>query len=104
MSRAHFALVLALAFLPAPLQGADVSRYTDGKHGKGELKHINGLPVLVVEGTPEEIGEQVAVLTEKPLGRLFPFPRKMVEAHGAGVAWPVLVSLAQAMEPQFPPD
>jgi len=33
-------------------------RFRRPSHGKGELKYINGLPVVSLVGTPEEIGEQ----------------------------------------------
>ena len=44
--------------------------YPEAKHGKGELRIINEIPVLVVEGTPEEMGEQfgyLAAIPAKPL-------------------------------------
>src|SRR5262249_33421059 len=53
--------------------------YDEGKHGKGELKYINGLPILIVEGTPEEIGNQIGTLTKKPLGRLLDFPKELLK-------------------------
>jgi hypothetical protein len=107
MTRLPFVPALALAsglLLAAPAYSADASRYSDGRHGKGELKHVNGLPVLVLEGTPEEMGEDTAVLCKEALKKLLPFPKEMVKHEGAEVTWTLLVSLAKSMEPQFPPD
>jgi hypothetical protein len=100
---AHFFL-LAFVLTATPARAGDVSRYTDGKHGKGELRHVNGIPVMVLEGTPEEMGEQTAVLAADPLKRLFAFPREMVKRQGLEATWPFIVALAKSMEPNFPDD
>ena len=42
-------------------------RFPEGKHGRGELRYVNGLPVLLVQGTPAEIGDQLGTLALKPL-------------------------------------
>jgi isopenicillin-N N-acyltransferase like protein len=63
MKRFIVALVLCLTALPAV--GAD-RRFPEAKSGKGELKYVHGIPVLTVEGTPEEIGQQFGELALKP--------------------------------------
>jgi isopenicillin-N N-acyltransferase-like protein len=103
LSLAPLAL-LGCLLLTGPARAADESRYSDAKHGAGELKHVNGIPVLIVEGTHEEIGQQTAALTAKPARKLLDFPRELVKKEGAGAAWPLLMALAKSMEPQFPPD
>src|SRR5262245_52243726 len=55
-------LTLAIA---VPSFAAD-DRFPQAKSGKGELKYVNGVPVLTVEGTPEEIGTQFGELALKP--------------------------------------
>src|SRR5438270_1720965 len=40
--------------------------FPEAKHEKGELRYVGGVPVLVVAGTPEEIGTQMGVLAIKP--------------------------------------
>jgi hypothetical protein len=107
MSRLRLAtplVLLSCLLLAAPARAADESRYSDGKHGAGELKHVNGVPVLVVQGTPEEMGEQAAALTAKPAQKLLSFPRELIKREGAEAVWPLLIALARSMEPQFPPD
>ena len=39
-------------------------RYPTGRHKAAKLEYVNGLPVLVVEGTPEEIGEQIGQVAD----------------------------------------
>jgi hypothetical protein len=96
--------LLSCVLLAAPARAADESRYSDGKSGAGELKHVNGIPVLIVEGTPEDMGKQAGALVGKPLQKLVEFPRDLVKKEGMGALWPVLIATAKGMEPQFPPD
>jgi hypothetical protein len=61
---------------------ADEKRLPEGKFDKGELKYINGVPVLTLEGTPEEIGTQFGELALKPsdkplLGRVDSYMKQM---------------------------
>lgn len=73
--------VLAALVLAVPAPAAD-RRFPEGKSGKGELKYVNGLPVLTLEGTPEEIGKQFGELAltpaKKPLiGRVDSYMKQM---------------------------
>jgi hypothetical protein len=107
MSRLRLATSLVLLswlLLAVSARAADESRYSDGKHGAGELKHVKGIPVLLVQGTPEEMGEQAAALTAKPLQKLTAFPKELIRQAKAEAAWPLLLAAAKGMEPQFPPD
>ena len=75
MIRARWAVFFAAILIAETSLGraAEPFRFPEAKHKGGELKYINGLPVLTVAGTPEEIGEQVATLTAgsvKPPGRI----------------------------------
>src|SRR5262245_20932958 len=76
----------ALLLSPAALRADDPQpfRYPEAKHGAGELRYVNGVPVLTLAGTPEEIGEQVAVLGVKPAHRLLRFPRDFLRAATDG--------------------
>ncbi len=93
---------LGLLTLLFPVQAGDNFRYPEGKHGKGELRYVNGVPVLMVQGTPDEIGEQVAVLGLTPAKQFLQYPKELVERFGAGAMWPVILSTGKNMVPQFP--
>ncbi len=100
-------LLLACTFMAAiPLVAcADQPfRYTEGKYGKAELKYINDLPVLMVEGTPEEIGEQTAQLTRAPLKKLMNYAPDLLKAFGMESRLPLLKAVGKTMLPQFPKD
>ena len=53
-------VVLSLAFVPLVGRADQPFRYTAGKFGKAELKYVNDLPVLSVQGTPEELKRAIA--------------------------------------------
>jgi predicted choloylglycine hydrolase len=91
-----------------PARGEEPFRYPQGKHDKGELRYIHGVPVLVVEGTPEEIGEQVALLAGKAAKRLMNYPSEAV-SHlatpvGKKVLWPTIVKQGYRLHQNFPDD
>ena len=50
-----------LLFVPA-LQAGDPKPFPEAKYGKGELRYVDGMPVLIVRGTPTEMGEQFGKL------------------------------------------
>ena len=55
--------------------GAEPFRYKPGEHGKGKFTYVEGIPVLILQGTPEEMGEQIGVLAARQAKPLFKFPR-----------------------------
>lgn len=62
-------LLLLLVAAPAIRAQAPVT-FPDVKHGKGDMRHIDGIPVLTLRGTPAETGDQFGVLA----GRNSPGP------------------------------
>jgi predicted choloylglycine hydrolase len=105
MSRNRVLLaILILVLLLAPARGADQTQYTEGKHGKGELRVINGLPVLIVEGTPEEMGEQAGQLVKSPLKRVLGAAPTMLKLFGYADRMKEVLKTSNAMVPQFPPE
>src|SRR5437762_1718331 len=97
-------LVLAICCPALSAREAKPFRFAEGKHGQGELKYINDIPVLTVAGTPEEIGEQIGRLTNKASGQLAATLKDYLKQKGLSLAWPLLVSNGKAMLPQFPDD
>jgi isopenicillin-N N-acyltransferase-like protein len=103
MSRHAVAIVL-LVLLPASVPGEEPFRYPEATHGKGELKYRNGLPLLVVAGTPEEMGEQIGVLALKPVNQKVSGLVKGAVQQQVGPAWPVVVKVCEKLFEQFPAD
>lgn len=112
MTRSRFQAVLvllaSLVLVPAFARAGAPFHFPEGKYGKGELTYRNGIPVLTVWGTPEEIGAQVAVLAGKPSVRLLNYPKEALTAlsnpTAAAVAWPLLVQRCSRLLDNFPPD
>jgi len=100
--------VIVLTCCCSASTAAEPFRFPEGKHGKGELKYHVGLPVLMVEGTPEEIGEQVAVLVSKPSRRLLNYPKEALASVASPtemkLLWPLCVSHCNKLLNNFPPD
>src|SRR3954447_627549 len=96
-----FLPLIALCFA-LPAFAAD-RRFPEAKSGKGELKYVNGLPVLTVEGTPEEIGAQFGELALKPakkplLGRVDSYMKQI----GWGDQFPKMLKYSWLVYANFP--
>lgn len=94
--------VLFLA--PSFLSAAEPFRFPEKEHGKGRLQYVNGLPVLTVEGTPEQIGEQAAALAVKPGERILAYPKDLLDRVKLPIGWQIFVTAGAGMLPQFPAD
>jgi isopenicillin-N N-acyltransferase like protein len=99
-----FLCLLILLSAPACHGAEEPFRYPEGKHGKGELKYINGLPVLTVEGTPREIGEQIGVLALKPAPQIMDVLKEFLKDRKLEKVWPLLVKIGDGLFANFPAD
>jgi hypothetical protein len=86
-------------------QAAEPFRFPEAKYGKGELKYVNGIPVLILEGTPEDIGQQMRILTRSASPYLATYPMKFLKTKGPSRPdWATLIQLGKHMLDNFPPD
>lgn len=97
-------LVIGLLLSSAVAYGEEGFRYTEGRYQKAELKYINDLPVLRLEGTPEEMGQQAAALVAPAAKFLVDYPKELLAVIGHQDQWPRLLQQGQSMVTQFPPD
>jgi WD40 repeat protein len=82
-------------------------RYPAARHGKGELKYINSLPVLFVEGSPEEIGEQIGALGLRPIIANLDVPQlvdEVLQSHNIRQGFPWLKKFCNALFYRFPKE
>jgi hypothetical protein len=97
----HAYLLFALVFaVPATAQE---KRLPEAKYDKGELRYVNDVPVITLEGTPEEIGKQFGELALKPskkplLGRVDSYMKQI----GWEKQFPKMVGFAGLIYPLFP--
>ena len=81
---------------------AEPFRYPEGRYGKGELRYINGVPVLTAAGSPEEIGSQVGALALKPALPLVAHFRDFLRKKGLNVISPIVYAASEALYQRFP--
>jgi len=104
------AVIVGLTSALPTIRGGQPFRFPEGKYGKGELKYINDLPVVTLAGTPEEIGEQMRMLTRSASPHLLTYPMNFLKTkvsspnRGGNTSWPELVQLGKRMLDHFPLD
>jgi hypothetical protein len=99
------ALLLLGLLAAGPAFAAEPFRFPAARHGtRGELKYVNELPVLVVSGTPEQMGEAAGALALKPATRVLNYPRELLQKYSADRLWALFVQAGKGMLPQFPDD
>jgi len=69
----------------------------------GELKFIEGVPVLFLQGKPQEIGRQYGGLALGSIRNAVGLPKQILESEGFGGAWARVVGLSQGMLEKLPP-
>ena len=105
MARLRILAPAVLLVVCLPLSAAQPwQAFAEGTHGKASLRYINGLPVLTVAGTPEEMGEQVGALTSKPLRQISAYPRLLLSLARGRASWERLVGTSKKLLPGFPSD
>ena len=64
----RFAFSVTMLLVVPFAVAAEPKTFPEAKHGKGELRYVDGVPVLTVRGTPAEMGEQFGKLAiaERP--------------------------------------
>lgn len=96
--------VVVLLVATSALHAAEERTFPEGRYDKAELRYMHDLPVLMVAGTPEEIGLQKAALTGGVVKKLAEYPKQFIERSGRKDRWPKLVEMGRSLLPQFPAD
>lgn len=97
-------LLVALAIWAVPLEADELYRYQPGTHQGGQLGYISGLPVLVLEGTPEQMGRQQAAFTAQAAREIVEHPRNLLAKVGREERWPELLAASRPLKAQIPDD
>jgi hypothetical protein len=58
-------------------------RFPEGNHGRASLLYHNGVPVLSVAGTPEEMGESIGMLAVRSAVRMSAYPDDLLRLYRA---------------------
>ena len=100
---AGIAAVAAL-MSPAVSRAADPFAFASATEGAGSLSHIGPVPVLVVRGTPEQMGAQLGVLLKPALQHMAARQADLLGGFGMQAAPAMLSKLSALMAEKFPPD
>jgi hypothetical protein len=85
-------------------QAAPPFRFPEGHCPHGELKYINGIPVLTVDGSPEDIGTATGLLALKPGRRMADYPDDIMREFCLTLFRYPLLRAGRQMVEQFPND
>lgn len=99
-------IALAALVVLSPVVRADGPKtFPAATHKGGELRHVDGVPVLVMKGTPAEMGEQFGVLAVKNAPDLPGLNARFRKDIGMDGTRAFLVGKAsKSLQPFFPPD
>ena len=100
MKRVFVFVLLALA---APASAQAPKLFPAATHGKGELKYVEGVPVLTVRGTPAEMGDQFGKLAVANAPDLDGLHARFLKDSGQEKKYPLALVMARALKPNFPP-
>jgi hypothetical protein len=83
--------------------------YPEAQYANGRLTYVDDVPVLIVAGTPREIGEQIGVLAVKPAAKLITKTvldavRDQLGDRFQDAGWFALKLLANGMYSKFPAE
>jgi len=90
MSRHSLITALLLATLATTSLRAQDFRFPEGTYKEGSLKYVNGVPVMTLKGTPEQMGEQAAKLVAEPSKKLLNFPEELISSLATPVGFKLL--------------
>jgi hypothetical protein len=96
---------VSLSLIPiAATHAADPFAFEPATHGRGSLSRIGKVPVLVVRGTPEEMGEQMGTLLAVPLEYLASRQSDLLRGFGMPAAPTFLLKASSLLADRFPAD
>jgi hypothetical protein len=98
-----FLLTTILFLIPGTALAGDAKKFPEAKYGKGELRYIDDVPILILRGKPEEIGEQFGKLAVENAPDLMGLHERFLKDSGQEKRYPLIKTLAAALQPNFPP-
>jgi hypothetical protein len=100
----RYALLLTVLALPSPAGAADPAKpFPEAKHGKGELRYVDGVPVVILRGKPTEVGEQFGELAIKNAPDIMGLHERFLEDSGQKKRYPLIAAMSGLLKPNFPP-
>lgn len=88
-------LVLAFVLASAPVRADDPKTFPAAKHKAGELRHIDGVPVLTLRGKPADMGEQFGILAIRNAPDLTTLHQQFLKDSGQEKMYPTIVKVVR---------
>jgi predicted choloylglycine hydrolase len=103
MLRHSWMIGAALLVLTSPVRAQEF-RFKEGKAGPAELRYIGHVPVMFVEGTPQEIGAQTAALVGHAAPGLTDYFTNLLKSNKLDKVLPALKFTSNNLLKRFPDD
>lgn len=104
MRRLVMFIAIVLPSLSSRTLAGDTFRYPEGRHGRGELRYFENVPVLVVRGSHAEMGEQIGVLALKPAAKVMELVNGFADRQIPNNMRPIADFAMQALYGNFPAE
>ncbi len=104
IASATLALWLIASCDSGALSAAEPFRFAEAEQAPASLKYYDSLPLLVVTGTSDEMGQQIGALTHDAIAKIAVRQDDLVRGFGMVQLKPLLMLTAKQMWPQFPPN
>lgn len=98
----RFASLVVLLALVSFARGAEPKQFPAAKHGAGELKYVDKVPVLVLKGKPAEMGGQFGTLAIANAPGIDALHKQFLEDAGYTKLYPFIEAKAKQLKPAFP--
>jgi len=98
-----YLLIGVLLVIPTTVFAGENKKFPEAKSGNGELRYIDEVPVLIVRGKPNEMGEQFGKLAVENAPDLLGLHERFLKDSGQEKRYPLLKTLSGVLEPNFPP-
>ncbi|MGO8752320.1 MAG: hypothetical protein ACLQNE_40800 [Thermoguttaceae bacterium] len=97
---------LAIVWGPLAMRGATAAAaermFKEAVAEGGELRYVRGIPLLLLEGEPEQMGRQQAALVLDVARRYSQVPKTILGQYGGGFLWPVVVGFSRSLMKDAP--
>jgi hypothetical protein len=98
-----FAVVMSGLAATSGASAADAPRmFQEATAEGGELRYIHGIPVLLLEGEPEQMGRQQAALVLGVARQNSQLPKTILGQNGGGFLWPLVVGYSRSLMKDAP--
>lgn len=98
----RFACVVAVLAFASVARAEEPKRFPAATHKGGELKYVGKVPVLVVKGTPAEMGEQFGTLAVANAPGLTKLHEQFLSDMGLTGSYRFIEAVARKLKPNFP--